>query len=726
MHMQGSDASKYRGSSRFRPMIGRHRGIVSQNGSGESPEVSSKTAFFQRKLEQAHREAAAKAGQQQKQSLQMGTSSPATPAILSKDGNEQRSALDPGPGAASGPGSGRIDLSTFFSSPLSLPFQSARKAATAVAAAASRRFYPGTTATIDMQDEADSNNDMYGDSRESTSSPGTRTRNIHRYQPQSQSQPPSRVVEVSRSPSPIAVEADGEPEDTFFDHSMARTIDQSHLNDDEEEEDHEATEDEVEFDHPVVDLADAQPADGNDDNGNIQSDAAIASMDEDDNAEDQDSSQSDPQEPQDEPMTPRRLAVTTPQNAHTPPQMQLSCNDISRWREETSKVMEESPKEMRPLPRPGFPHHRALSPSKSCMRSPLKGRTPGRVVEFTSSTLSPLEQQRQRLQRQRSLAVDEQNRLEEEQREAEALANFERQALEGARRERELSVVSGMSEASPKLRRPLGIVPPVTLAPPASGFVHQPIEMDVGEDTDPDYEYEDENDDDDDDEDEDVEPEEEEDRKNQPRPDDREAMDTPSVEQGKHAHRTSRLADLFTPKQTLAERQRAATASYHYLEPQAPPSDLSSSPSAASNASSAPTIVLPRRMHLSRRTWTNDHWRHLKYLVRIRRTRLFYFNARYVRPSEQTRLVGETVSGAGESMRIMQEHADAIDAFMSDVPGWDVRDVAKRVFALVKADELRQREWLNQQNHRHNDNQSQNQHENGEGSSWWRNWVPFL
>ncbi|KKF96515.1 hypothetical protein CFO_g1139 [Ceratocystis platani] len=741
MHMQGSDASKYRGSSRFRPMIGRHRGIVSQNGSGESPEVSSKTAFFQRKLEQAHREAAAKAGQQQKQSLQMGTSSPATPAILSKDGNEQRSALDPGPGAASGPGSGRIDLSTFFSSPLSLPFQSARKAATAVAAAASRRFYPGTTATIDMQDEADSNNDMYGDSRESTSSvlptssmfpslpprqPGTRTRNIHRYQPQSQSQPPSRVVEVSRSPSPIAVEADGEPEDTFFDHSMARTIDQSHLNDDEEEEDHEATEDEVEFDHSVVDLADAQPADGNDDNGNIQSDAAIASMDEDDNAEDQDSSQSDPQEPQDEPMTPRRLAVTTPQNAHTPPQMQLSCNDISRWREETSKVMEESPKEMRPLPRPGFPHHRALSPSKSCMRSPLKGRTPGRVVEFTSSTLSPLEQQRQRLQRQRSLAVDEQNRLEEEQREAEALANFERQALEGARREQELSVVSGMSEASPKLRRPVGIVPPVTLAPPASGFVHQPIEMDVGEDTDPDYEYEDENDDDDDDEDEDVEPEEEEARKNQPRPDDREAMDTPSVEQGKHAHRTSRLADLFTPKQTLAERQRAATASYHYLEPQAPPSDLSSSPSAASNASSAPTIVLPRRMHLSRRTWTNDHWRHLKYLVRIRRTRLFYFNARYVRPSEQTRLVGETVSGAGESMRIMQEHADAIDAFMSDVPGWDVRDVAKRVFALVKADELRQREWLNQQNHRHNDNQSQNQHENGEGSSWWRNWVPFL
>lgn len=38
--------------------------------------------------------------------------------------------------------------------------------------------------------------------------------------------------------------------------------------------------------------------------------------------------------------------------------------------------------ELRPLP------GRAASPSKSCLRSPLKPRTPGRVVEFTSSTAS--------------------------------------------------------------------------------------------------------------------------------------------------------------------------------------------------------------------------------------------------------------------------------------------------------------------------------------------------
>lgn len=39
---------------------------------------------------------------------------------------------------------------------------------------------------------------------------------------------------------------------------------------------------------------------------------------------------------------------------------------------------------LKPLP------NRAASPAKSCLRSPLKPKTPGRVVEFTRSTLSPL------------------------------------------------------------------------------------------------------------------------------------------------------------------------------------------------------------------------------------------------------------------------------------------------------------------------------------------------
>lgn len=53
------------------------------------------------------------------------------------------------------------------------------------------------------------------------------------------------------------------------------------------------------------------------------------------------------------------------------------------------------------------PRHRAMSPSKSCMRSPLKGKTPGRVVEFASSTLSPLQQAQVRAERRSASASPE-------------------------------------------------------------------------------------------------------------------------------------------------------------------------------------------------------------------------------------------------------------------------------------------------------------------------------
>jgi hypothetical protein len=47
-----------------------------------------------------------------------------------------------------------------------------------------------------------------------------------------------------------------------------------------------------------------------------------------------------------------------------------------------------------------------LSPTKSCIRSPLKPKTPGRVVEFTSSTLSPLAQAQARAERRASASPE--------------------------------------------------------------------------------------------------------------------------------------------------------------------------------------------------------------------------------------------------------------------------------------------------------------------------------
>ncbi|GKT56923.1 hypothetical protein ColTof3_04262 [Colletotrichum tofieldiae] len=85
----------------------------------------------------------------------------------------------------------------------------------------------------------------------------------------------------------------------------------------------------------------------------------------------------------------------------TPVRMQLSRADIQKWQESSaSAIAEDSPESerrvLRPLP------DRNMSPTKSCLRSPLKPRTPGRVVEFTSSVLSPLAQAQARADRRLS------------------------------------------------------------------------------------------------------------------------------------------------------------------------------------------------------------------------------------------------------------------------------------------------------------------------------------
>ncbi|KAK4132982.1 hypothetical protein BT67DRAFT_435244 [Trichocladium antarcticum] len=71
-----------------------------------------------------------------------------------------------------------------------------------------------------------------------------------------------------------------------------------------------------------------------------------------------------------------------------------------------ARVREVTPEEgaftLADLPQNSPPPNRAVSPGKSCMRSPLKPKTPGRVVDFTSSTLSPLAQAQARAERRAS------------------------------------------------------------------------------------------------------------------------------------------------------------------------------------------------------------------------------------------------------------------------------------------------------------------------------------
>ncbi|KAM7183759.1 hypothetical protein V8F33_013394 [Rhypophila sp. PSN 637] len=61
----------------------------------------------------------------------------------------------------------------------------------------------------------------------------------------------------------------------------------------------------------------------------------------------------------------------------------------------------EMPPKLNPAP------NRAMSPTKSSFRSPMKPKTPGRVVEFTSSTLSPLAQAQARAEQRRAIASPE-------------------------------------------------------------------------------------------------------------------------------------------------------------------------------------------------------------------------------------------------------------------------------------------------------------------------------
>ncbi|KAK0651211.1 hypothetical protein B0T16DRAFT_403349 [Cercophora newfieldiana] len=73
--------------------------------------------------------------------------------------------------------------------------------------------------------------------------------------------------------------------------------------------------------------------------------------------------------------------------------------------EREDSMMEESSfiqPQLKPLP------NRAVSPAKSSFRSPLKPKTPGRVVEFTSSTLSPLAQAQARAERLASASPEKQ------------------------------------------------------------------------------------------------------------------------------------------------------------------------------------------------------------------------------------------------------------------------------------------------------------------------------
>lgn len=55
------------------------------------------------------------------------------------------------------------------------------------------------------------------------------------------------------------------------------------------------------------------------------------------------------------------------------------------------------------------------------------------------------------------------------------------------------------------------------------------------------------------------------------------------------------------------------------------------------------------------------------------------------------RVKGEDDAVGGEKMRLEQWHLEAVDEFRGEVPGWDEKVVAKRVFALIVGEERRRK-----------------------------------
>ena len=82
----------------------------------------------------------------------------------------------------------------------------------------------------------------------------------------------------------------------------------------------------------------------------------------------------------------------------------LSESDDEGFDSDEDSSLESSfiPPELKPLP------DRSMSPTKSCIRSPLKPKTPGRVVEFASTALSPLQQAEDRARNRASKSPEKQ------------------------------------------------------------------------------------------------------------------------------------------------------------------------------------------------------------------------------------------------------------------------------------------------------------------------------
>ncbi|KAI0385269.1 hypothetical protein F5Y04DRAFT_182440 [Hypomontagnella monticulosa] len=234
---------------------------------------------------------------------------------------------------------------------------------------------------------------------------------------------------------------------------------------------------------------------------------------------------------------------------------------------------------------------RTLSPSKSCFRSPLKPTTPGRVVAFTHSALSPI-------------------------------------AQEPGRARKEQNGMNGNVPPQGPLLRPF---PPVAQnRPPTSS-----------------------------------------------RPPTR-----------------SNPASTATAGPSNSTASIGSTSAAPQLPPRPPPTHALT---AATALKAAPTITSTAGAPppLSQTKWSRSHWQLLDELLQLRRhdLRAFLQHQAALRSpfaiAPSTALLGKEVAAQGETLILERWHLQVVDAFRREVGGWEARELAKRLFALLVGEKRR-------------------------------------
>ncbi|KAL7923041.1 hypothetical protein ACQKWADRAFT_291059 [Trichoderma austrokoningii] len=98
-----------------------------------------------------------------------------------------------------------------------------------------------------------------------------------------------------------------------------------------------------------------------------------------------------------------------------------------------------------------------------------------------------------------------------------------------------------------------------------------------------------------------------------------------------------------------------------------------------------------RREPPSETAWTRQHWLFLDTLLQMRRQSPY--SEKYAPVSQK--YLGKTITSMGESMVLEKWHLECIDAFKSQIGGWDEGELAKRLFALILGEAKRRRSSVN-------------------------------